>query len=96
MRLPEGSWTRIWRPPGPLTTSLRKRTPAERRRAISASRSEVTKWIRFQPPGLGGAVGHGAAGGAGRSAQQEPQVACDDICEGRYGGGWASNPKWVV
>ena len=42
IRFPEGSASRIWRPPGPETTSLRKETSAARSLAISASRSSTT------------------------------------------------------
>ena len=41
--LPDGSSRRICRPPGPLTMSLRKLTPAVRRRSTSASMSPTTK-----------------------------------------------------
>jgi hypothetical protein len=49
MRLPAGSANRIWRPPGPATTSLRKDSPALRRRSISASRSSTVRWMRLRP-----------------------------------------------
>lgn len=39
MGLPEGSSSRIWGPPTPVTMSLRKRRPAARTRATSAARS---------------------------------------------------------
>jgi uncharacterized hydrophobic protein (TIGR00271 family) len=51
--LPEGSSSKIWRPPGPVTMSLRKLTPASRSRVTSVPMSATMRWIRFQPPGLG-------------------------------------------
>ena len=63
-RLPDGSCRRICLPPGPSTMSLRKLTPASRRRATSVPMSSTMKWIRFQPPGAGC-----APSGIGRPAE---------------------------
>ena len=49
IRLPAGSASRIWRPPGPETRSLRNGRPAPRSRAISASRSSTMRWMRLRP-----------------------------------------------
>ena len=49
MRLPAGSVSRIWRPPGPAMTSLRKDSPAARSRPISVSRSSTMRWMRLRP-----------------------------------------------
>ena len=51
--LPDGSSSRICLPPGPWTMSLRKASPARRRRSTSATRSTTMRWMRFQPPGPG-------------------------------------------
>jgi hypothetical protein len=51
--LPAGSSSRICRPPGPLTISLRNVRPAERSRSTSRAMSSTIRWMRFQPPGSG-------------------------------------------
>src|SRR4051812_47255905 len=43
MRLPSGSASRIWRPPGPVTRLLRNCRSASRRRVMVASRSSTTR-----------------------------------------------------
>ena len=53
MRLPAGSWARICRPPGPVTTSLRKGTPS-----ATESRDLAVEFVGDQmdavpPPGSG-------------------------------------------
>jgi hypothetical protein len=53
--LPDGSSTRICRPPTPSTISLRNRAPCSRNRATISVRSPTSSWKRFQPPGLGSA-----------------------------------------
>src|SRR6266540_4158418 len=53
MGLPAGSSSRICDPPGPVTISFRKDSPAARSRSTSAARSSTTNSMRFQPPGLG-------------------------------------------
>ena len=48
--------------------------------------SSTTKWMRFQPPGAGrAAVGHRPSGRARRPAEQQAQVAADDVGERRRG-----------
>ena len=69
-------------PPGPLTTSLRNRTPSAVRRATS--RVEVVDDEVDAVPTAGArsfAVGHRPAGRALRARQQEPQVAASDVGE---------------
>lgn len=51
--LPDGSSNTICEPPGPVTMSLRNRTPACHRRSTSAAMSLMIRWIRFQSPGPG-------------------------------------------
>ena len=48
-----GVFEQIWRPPGPVTMSLRKLTPASRSRATSVAMSATMSWMRFRPPELG-------------------------------------------
>ena len=86
MRLPAGSASRTWRPPGPATTSLRNDSPAPRSRSISASRSSTIRWMRLRPA-VAGVVGGGAGAGAGRPGQQQPQRAADHVGEGGRGAG---------
>ncbi len=52
-KFPDGSIIRICEPPGPLTMSLRNRTPAARIRVTSPAKSSTMRWMRFQPPGRG-------------------------------------------
>ena len=83
-KLPDGSTARTCAPPGPVTTSLRNRTPSSVRRAIS--RVEVVDDEVDAVPAAGARsfpVGHRPAGRALRAGQQEPQVASSDIGERR-------------
>jgi hypothetical protein len=50
--LPEGSSRRICEPPGPVTTSLPKRTPAARSRFTSTGRSSTIRWMGSSRRGL--------------------------------------------
>src|SRR6266571_7745725 len=51
--LPSGSSIKICLPPGPTTTSLRKRRPARFISATRDTRSSISTTKRFHPPGLG-------------------------------------------
>jgi hypothetical protein len=62
--------------------SLRNVSPAACSRSTSAAMSSTTKWMRFQPPGCGGAaVGHRPPGRALGAAEQQPQVARSDVLD---------------
>ena len=84
--LPEGSSSRICEPPGPVTTSLRKRQPGLAELGdlgVDVVDDEVdavpAAGARLLP------VGHRSSGGARRTAEQQPQVAAGDV--GERGGG---------
>src|SRR2546427_3115696 len=51
--LPSGSSSKICLPPGPTTTSLRKRRPARFISATRDTRSSISTTKRFHPPGSG-------------------------------------------
>ena len=82
--LPDGSSSKICRPPGPLMTSLRKLTPFPRSRSTSALMSSTTKLDSVPAPRFGlASVGHRPPGRALGTRQQQPQIALRHLGEGR-------------
>jgi len=86
--LPDGSSSRICRPPTPVTISLRNRTPARRSASTVASRSLTSRENRFQPPGSG-TLPSGMALAAARAtagcAEHQPEITAGQHREGRCG-----------
>ena len=86
MRLPAGSVSRIWRPPGPEITSLRN-DESRGAQSVDLGVQVVDDQMDAVASGGGGVLGGGAGARAGRPGQQQPQRAAHHVGEGRRGAG---------